>query len=213
MIFHETRLAGAYVIDAERREDERGYFARVFCTDEFAAFGLKPVVAQSSVSFNVKRGTLRGLHFQYPPAAETKYVRCTRGAVFDVIVDLRPESATYLQHFGVELSVRSGRGLYVPERFAHGFVTLEDATELVYMIGEAYAPGLEGGLPFDDPAFGIDWPVAGEVVSRRDREWRPFADIGAVLERRMQAGQGSAAFRGAQRSGLDDRQVEQAGRT
>jgi dTDP-4-dehydrorhamnose 3,5-epimerase len=131
MIFSETILAGAYTVDIDRHHDNRGYFARVFCADEFSAHGLKATVAQGSVSFNAKRGTLRGMHFQYPPATETKFVRCTRGAVVDVIVDLRPESPTYLQHVAVNLSAANGRGLYVPERFAHGFVTLTDDTELV----------------------------------------------------------------------------------
>ena len=136
MIFSDTRFAGVSIVDIDRREDKRGHFARVFCSEEFSAHGLRSTFAQASVSFNAKRGTLRGLHFQYPPAAETKYVRCTKGAVFDVIVDLRPELSTYLGHLAVVLSGENGRGLYVPKRFAHGFITLEDCTELTYWIDD-----------------------------------------------------------------------------
>jgi dTDP-4-dehydrorhamnose 3,5-epimerase len=185
MIFTETRLAGAYMIDIERRPDERGYFARVFCREEFAAIGLTPAFAQANVSHNRVRGTLRGLHFQYPPVAESKYVRCTRGALLDVIVDLRPESVTYLEHVAIRLSAADGRGLYVPNRFAHGFLTLEDETEVVYLMGQAHAPGAEGGLPFDDPALAIDWPIPVRVVSDRDRQWRPICDIAPTLRDRM----------------------------
>ncbi|WGR75229.1 MULTISPECIES: dTDP-4-dehydrorhamnose 3,5-epimerase family protein [unclassified Bradyrhizobium] len=185
MIFLETILPGAYTVDIDRHQDDRGYFARMFCADTFLAHGLKPVVAQGSVSYNAKRGTLRGLHFQYPPAAETKYVRCTKGAVVDVIVDLRPESATYLRHITVNLSADNGRGLYIPERFAHGFITLTDDTELTYLIGNYYVPGAEGGLPHDDPALAITWPVAVRVISKRDRGWKRHSEIGAELKARM----------------------------
>lgn len=185
MIFSETSICGVYTIDIDRREDSRGHFARIFCIDEFSANGLKPVVAQANVSFNARRGTLRGLHFQYPPAAETKYVRCASGAILDVVVDLRPESTTYLQHLAFHLSAANGRGLYVPERFAHGFITLEDNTELTYLIGEAHTPGAEGGLRYDDPMLGIDWPVPIEMISARDKTWRPIAEIEAGLRSRM----------------------------
>jgi dTDP-4-dehydrorhamnose 3,5-epimerase len=186
MIFSETRLAGAYTVDLDRREDHRGHFARVFCAEEFAAHGLKPDVAQSSLSYNRKRGTLRGLHFQYPPAAETKYVRCTRGAILDVIVDLRPESATYLQHLAVTLSAENGRGLYIPKRFAHGFLTLEDHSEVSYLISEAHAPGAEGGLGYDDPALGLVWPLPIAVIAERDRAWKQVRDIQDELRSRME---------------------------
>lgn len=185
MIFIETILAGAYIIEPERHEDERGYFARTFCQREFSALGLKPVVVQANLSSNKKRGALRGMHFQYPPAAETKYVRCARGAILDVIVDLRPESPTFLHHVAVELSAENQRGLYVPERFAHGYITLMDDTETVYMVGEYYTPGVEGGLRYDDPALGIDWPVPISVISPKDSRWPPFEAIGSDLKRRM----------------------------
>src|ERR1700730_18143676 len=121
MLFTETRVQGAFIIDVGRREDNRGFFGRVFCQDEFAAHGLKPLIAQANVGSNISRGTVRGMHFQYPPVAETKYIRCTRGAILDIIVDLRPESATYLEHIAVELDEENQRSLYVPERFAHGY--------------------------------------------------------------------------------------------
>ncbi|MBR1156032.1 dTDP-4-dehydrorhamnose 3,5-epimerase family protein [Bradyrhizobium sp. JYMT SZCCT0428] len=185
MIFVETRLAGAYTVDIDRREDNRGHFARVFCGDEFSAYGLNFSVAQASLSFNAKRGTLRGLHFQYPPAAETKYVRCVKGAVFDVIVDLRPESSTYLEHLSVHLSAENGRGLYIPKRFAHGFVTLEENTELSYLIGASHAPNAEGGLRYDDPMLGVEWPLAVHVISERDTAWKPIVEIERQLKSRM----------------------------
>jgi dTDP-4-dehydrorhamnose 3,5-epimerase len=185
MIFSETILAGAYTVDIDRHQDRRGHFARVFCADEFSAHGLKPVVAQGSVSFNAKRGTLRGLHFQYPPATETKYVRCTRGAAVDVIVDLRPESPTYLEHVAVNLSADNGRGLYVPERFAHGFLTLTDDTELVYLISNYHTPGAEGGLRYDDPALGVAWPVPVQVTSERDKQWKAYNEVQIELKARM----------------------------
>jgi dTDP-4-dehydrorhamnose 3,5-epimerase len=185
MIFSETILAGAYTVDIDRHQDNRGYFARVFCADEFSAHGLKATVAQGSVSFNAKRGTMRGMHFQYPPASETKFVRCTRGAVVDVIVDLRPESPTYLQHVAVNLSADNGRGLYVPKRFAHGFVTLTDDTELVYLISNYHTPGAEGGLRHDDPALGVIWPVPIQVIAERDNRWKAYNEIQAELKMRM----------------------------
>lgn len=185
MIFSETKFAGAYTVDIDRREDNRGHFARVFCAEEFSAHGLRCMVAQASVSFNARRGTLRGLHFQYPPAAETKYVRCTKGAVFDVIVDLRPDSPTYLEHLTVVLSAANGRGLYVPKRFAHGFITLEDDTELTYLIGESHTPNAEGGLRYDDPTLGLDWPLPVRVISQRDTAWKPIVEMEDELKSRM----------------------------
>src|SRR5262245_31469525 len=135
MIFCETKLKGAFVLEVERREDTRGFFARVFCQREFGDQGLKPLIAQANLAYNKSAGTLRGMHFQYPPAAETKLVRATRGAILDIIVDLRPESPTYLQHVAVELSAENHRALYVPERFAHGYQALEDGTETSYQVG------------------------------------------------------------------------------
>lgn len=185
MIFTETALAGAFIIDIERREDERGYFARAFCRNEFAQHGLEPVIAQGNVAFNRARGTLRGMHFQYPPKAETKLVRCTRGAILDIIVDLRPESPTFLQHVAVELNEDNGRALYVPRRFAHGYQCLADRTETSYQVGEFYAPGLEGGLRYDDPALGLSWPLPVGAMSPKDREWQPLAAFESELRRRM----------------------------
>ena len=168
MKFLETELAGPVIIELEPKTDERGMFARTFCVDEFAAHGLNTTVAQCNLSFNRVSGTLRGLHYQRAPFGETKVVRCTRGAIFDVIVDLRPSSATYLQHIGVELTADNGRALYVPESFAHGFETLEDQTEVAYQMGSAYVPGAEVGIRFDDPTFAIDWPIPVRCLSDRD---------------------------------------------
>ena len=187
MLFTETTLLGAFVIDLERIEDDRGFFARTFCQHEFEAHGLDPVIAQASVAFNVRRGSLRGMHFQYPPAAESKLVRCTRGAILDVIVDLRPESGTYLRHFEVELSADSGRALYVPKRFAHGYQTLEDATEASYLMGEFYAPEHAGGLRHDDPRLGLEWPLPVTELSDKDRSWRLLDEIEPELRDRMTA--------------------------
>src|SRR4249919_2175848 len=159
MIFTETALPGAFVIELERREDERGFFARTFCQHEFEEHGLKPVIAQANTAFNAKKGTLRGMHFQFPPAAETKLVRCSQGAILDVIVDLRPESPTYLQHLAVELTAGNGRALYVPERFAHGYQVLQADTETTYYVGEFYTPSLESGLRYADPRLAIAWPL------------------------------------------------------
>src|SRR5262249_25830817 len=150
MKFIETKLKGAFVIELERREDERGFFARAFCQNEFEAHGLKPIIAQANMAHNVRKGTLRGMHFQYPPAAETKLVRCTRGAILDIIVDLRPESPTFLDHVAVELTANNQRALYVPERFAHGYQALEDTTDTTYQVGEFYTPAAEGGLLYND---------------------------------------------------------------
>src|SRR5258708_1805151 len=155
MIFLETKLAGAYIIDIERRADARGYFARAFCQREFEAHGLKPIIAQANVAHNINKGTLRGMHFQFPPAPETKLVRCTRGAILDIIVDLRLESDTYLQHISVELNEENQRALYVPERFAHGYQVLADNTDTSYQVGEFYTPSVERSLLHNDPRLGL----------------------------------------------------------
>jgi dTDP-4-dehydrorhamnose 3,5-epimerase len=189
MRYFETALRGAFVIELEPRNDNRGFFARSFCQHEFEAHGLKPVIAQANIAFNVKRGTLRGMHFQFPPHAETKLVRATRGAIIDVIVDLRPESPTYLQSIAVELSADNHRALLVPERFAHGYQTLEDATETSYQVGEFYAPGSEGGLSPFDPALQLKWPLPVTEMSEKDRAWAPLGEIEAVLRQRMALGQ------------------------
>jgi dTDP-4-dehydrorhamnose 3,5-epimerase len=185
MIFTETKLKGAFIINLERREDARGFFARAFCQKEFAAHGLKPNIAQANIAFNRKRGTLRGMHFQYPPAAETKVVRCTRGAILDIIVDLRPESSTYLDHVAVELTEENQRTLYVPERFAHGYQTLRDNTETSYQVGEFYTPGAEGGLLYCDPRLGFEWPLSVSEISDKDQMWKPLEEIEWEVRRRM----------------------------
>ena len=175
MIFEETKLGGAFVVDLERREDERGFFARTWCADEFADHGLVNEVVQANVSWNAQQGTLRGMHFQQPPHAETKLVRCTRGAIYDVIVDLRPDSETYKHWLGVELTDENRRALFVPERFAHGYQTLVPDSEVVYQVSAAYAPDAEGGVRWDDPAFGIEWPDPGNaLLSDKDRSWPDF---------------------------------------
>lgn len=177
MIFTETKLKDAYIIDLELREDHRGGFARTFCAKEFEAHGLKPMVAQCNMSFNHKAGTLRGMHYQLPPAAETKLVRCTKGAIYDVIIDMRPDSPSYLQHIGVELTADNRRALYVPEMFAHGYQALTDGAEVVYQVGEFYTPGYERGLRYDDPAFGIEWPMPVTVISEKDSAWALFEPV------------------------------------
>jgi dTDP-4-dehydrorhamnose 3,5-epimerase len=176
MIFTKTALEGAHIIDVDPRNDNRGFFARVFCQKEFEAHGLKPVIAQANLAFNNQKGTLRGMHCQFPPAAETKIVRCTRGAILDIIVDLRPESPTYLQHIAVELNEDNHRALYVPERFAHGYQVLQDKTETSYHVGEFYAPGYEGGLLYNDPRLGLQWPLPVTVISEKDQAW-PLLDV------------------------------------
>lgn len=195
MIFSETKLSGAFVIDLERREDERGFFARAFCQHEFEEHGLKPVIAQANIGFNRKRGCVRGMHFQYPPAAETKVVRCTRGGVLDIIVDLRPESPTFLEHVEVELTADNHRAIYIPERFAHGYQTLADETETSYQVGEFYTPGVEGGLRHDDPALGLSWPLPVSVISEKDAGWALFSEVETELKRKMtvEAGHAPAA--------------------
>lgn len=182
MIFRETPLQGAYVLELEERSDERGFFARTFCANEFAEHGLKPTVAQANVSYNHQAGTMRGMHYQLPPAAETKLVRCTRGAIYDVIIDLRPESPSYLKHFGVELTEHNRHALYVPELFAHGYLTLTPDAEVVYQVGEFYTPGYERGIRYDDPAFGITWPVAITMTSAKDEFWPAFSAESSAAE-------------------------------
>jgi dTDP-4-dehydrorhamnose 3,5-epimerase len=185
MIFTETRLKGAFIIDLERREDERGFFARAFCQNEFRDYGLKPVIAQANIASNLRKGTLRGMHFQYPPKAETKLVRCTRGAILDIIVDLRPESRTFLDHIAVELNQDNMTALYVPERFAHGYQALHDGSDTSYQVGEFYAPSAEGGLRYDDPELDLRWPLPVSVISPKDQAFRPFREIEGELRHRM----------------------------
>ncbi len=174
MIFTETKLKGAYIIDVRRLEDERGFFGRAWCKKEFEDHGLNGNIVQANVSYNVQKGTIRGMHYQVAPFAETKTIRCTSGKIYDVIVDLRPESETYRQWIGVELSAESFRMLYVPEGFAHGFITLEDHTSVHYMVTQYYTPGAEGGLRYDDPAFAIQWPILPTLVSAKDLSHKPY---------------------------------------
>jgi dTDP-4-dehydrorhamnose 3,5-epimerase len=181
MIFTATQLDDAWLIDLEPREDERGFFARIWCRQELAARGLDSEIAQESLSFNRHRGTVRGLHFQRPPHEETKIVRCTRGAIFDVIVDLRPRSPSYLRWQGFELTAENRGALYVPKGFAHGFQTLGDNAEIVYQISEFYAPDSAGGYRYDDVALGIAWPLPVTVISDRDLRWPAFKAGVSVL--------------------------------
>ena len=185
MIFTETKLKGAFIIDLDRKEDERGFFARAFCRTEFRDHGLKPVIAQGNIASNRSKGTLRGMHFQYPPAAESKLVRCTRGAILDIIVDLRPESLTFLEHVSVELNDDNMRALYVPERFAHGYQVLCDNTDTSYQVGEFYTPSTESGLRHDDPRLGLKWPLPVAVISPKDQAFRPLSEIEEEVKRRM----------------------------
>jgi len=171
MLFTETTLAGAYVIAPERQADERGFFARTFCADAFAERGLATDFPQCNISFNAERGTLRGMHYQEPPHAEAKLVRCTMGAIHDVIVDLRPDSPTFTQWVAAELSAENRRMLYIPEGLAHGFLTLTDSSEVFYQISRRYDRASARGVRYDDPAFGIDWPGPIKVISERDRNW------------------------------------------
>src|SRR5215472_9583188 len=185
MNFTETRLKGAFILDIEPRNDNRGFFARIFCQKELKEHGLNPMIAQANVAYNTRRGTLRGMHFQFPPAAETKIVRCTRGGILDIIVDLRPESPTYLEHVAVELTADNHRILYVPERFAHGYQVLEDRTETSYQVGELYTPGAEGGLPHNDPRLRLEWPLPVSEISPKDAAWQPLDIVEPELERKM----------------------------
>ena len=179
MIFRPTPLEGAFIVEMERREDERGYFARTWCRREFAEMGLATDFPQSSVSYNRRRATLRGMHWQAAPHDEVKLVRCSHGAIWDAIIDLRPESPTYAQHFGVELTAASGRAIYVPRGFAHGFITLEDDSEVSYQISAFYEPSAARGVRWNDPAFGIAWPIADPILHPRDAAYPDFTE--AVL--------------------------------
>jgi dTDP-4-dehydrorhamnose 3,5-epimerase len=185
MFFTETKLQGAFMVDLDRREDDRGFFARAFCQREFAEHRLKPLIAQANVAFNKKKGTLRGMHFQFPPAAETKLVRCTRGAILDIIVDLRPESATYLDHIAVELTADNHRALYVPERFAHGYQSLVEDTETCYQAGEFYTPEAESGLRYDDPRLRLEWPLPVTEISDKDNRWTLLVEVEVEVRRKM----------------------------
>jgi dTDP-4-dehydrorhamnose 3,5-epimerase len=174
MIFHETELKGAFEIHIEPRADERGFFARSWCRDEFEEHKLNPRLAQCNISFNSRKGTLRGMHYQVAPYAEAKVVRCTQGSVHDVLIDLRPESPTFKQWVAVSLTAENRKMVYVPEGFAHGFLTLEDNTEVFYQMSEFYSAESARGIRWNDPAFGIAWPGTVKVISERDRSYPNF---------------------------------------
>jgi dTDP-4-dehydrorhamnose 3,5-epimerase len=174
MFFQPTKLKDAYIIETDRKEDERGFFARTWCQEEFTEQGLDTNLVQCSISYNKKKGTLRGMHWQIDPFAETKLVRCTQGAIYDVIVDLREDSESYRQWIGVELTPGNRKALYVPKGFAHGFQTLEDDTEVFYQISEFYAPDCARGFPWNDPTFKINWPLEVSVISNKDRQYEVY---------------------------------------
>jgi dTDP-4-dehydrorhamnose 3,5-epimerase len=174
VLFHETKLAGAYVIEIERRADERGFFARTFCEREFAAHRLPTRFPQSNLSYNRQAGTLRGMHYQANPYRESKLIRCATGSIYDVIVDLRPSSPTRLEWVGVELTAESGRALFVPEGFAHGFITLSDDTNVTYQMGEFYQPDAARGIRWNDPCLSIRWPREPAVIAERDASYPDF---------------------------------------
>jgi dTDP-4-dehydrorhamnose 3,5-epimerase len=170
--FTETSIGGVCVVEIERIEDDRGFFARSFCVDEFVARGLDPAVVQCNISFNRQAGTVRGMHYQAPPVSETKLVRCTQGGILDVVVDLRPESPTYQQHVGVELTAENRKALFISKGLlAHGFQTLADDTEVAYQMGEKYVRGADRGVRYDDPALALEWPLPVNAISDKDRTW------------------------------------------
>lgn len=174
MIFTETKLKGAFIIEPERQEDERGFFARTFCQEEFKAHRLNTNWIQCNLSFNKKRGTLRGMHYQVAPHEEVKLVRCTMGAVYDVIIDLRPESPTFKRWISIELTAENHHMLYIPQGFAHGYQTLADNTEVFYQMSEVYHPECARGLRWDDPSFRIKWPILAKIILNRDSQYPDF---------------------------------------
>ena len=176
MIISKTAIEGPAVVDLDLRSDDRGFFARTFCIEEFGAAGLQTVVEQCNLSGNYRAGTLRGMHFQIAPHPEAKLVRCIRGAIVDIIVDMRPESPTRLQHVAVELTADNRRAFYVPPYFAHAYQTLTDDTEVMYQVSGSYEPSAERGLRHDDPALGIQWPLPVSVISAKDASWPLIAD-------------------------------------
>lgn len=174
MTFTSASIEGSYIIDPELHGDERGFFARIFCAREFASRGLASDLVQTNMSYSAERGTMRGLHYQEAPHQEAKLIRCTRGAVFDVVVDVRPESTTFMEWMGVELTAKNRRMVYVPEGCAHGMLTLVADTEVFYPVSDFYSPDVEQGIRYDDPAFNIDWPIDVRVISSKDRTWPDF---------------------------------------
>jgi len=178
VIFVPTSLPGAFIVDIDRRDDDRGFFARTWCRREFAEMGLNADLAQCNVSYTKRRGTLRGMHWQAAPHSETKLVRCTRGAIWDTIIDLRPDSTGYMKHLSVELTAASGRALYIPEGMAHGFLTLEDDCEVSYQMSEFHEPAAARGVRWNDPAFAIEWPVGDPILHPRDAAYPDFQGNG-----------------------------------
>jgi len=174
MIFIETKLKGAFVIEPEKLRDERGFFARTWCKREFEAHGLNSNLVQCNISFNIKRGTIRGMHFQAKPFEEAKLVRCTKGAIWDVIIDLQADSSTFKEWFAVELTAENHKMLYIPESFAHGFQTLENTTEVFYQMSEYYSPECSRGVRWNDPVFSIEWPEVEIIISDKDRQHPDF---------------------------------------
>lgn len=178
MIFTETHLKDAYIIDLKKIEDDRGFFARAYCQKEFAEHGIELNWAQANLANSKKRGTLRGLHFQKAPYAEAKLMRCIRGAIYDVIVDLRPDSPSYMQWLGVELTAENRRALFVPEGFAHGYLVLEDDSDTFYPTSQFYTPDAEAGVRWNDPAFGIEWPFTDDlIITDKDQSWPDYEPV------------------------------------
>ncbi len=175
MIFSELGLKGAFLVEVKKIEDDRGFFGRAWCANEFKQNGLNPAFVQLNTSFSHKKGTIRGMHYQVDPYQEVKFIRCTRGRIFDVIIDLRPDSPTFMKWVGNELSADNYRMVYVPENFAHGFVTMEDNSEVYYPVSQFYTPGAERGLRWNDPAFKIKWPVEISMVSDKDQSHKDFS--------------------------------------
>ena len=175
MIFQQTKLRGAYIIELKLIEDHRGFFARAWCKDEFTQHGLNVDVVQSNVGFSKAKGTLRGMHYQIAPYEETKLVRCTMGSIYDVIIDLRPDSPTYKQWVGVELTATNYKMIYLPEGFAHGYQTLTDHSETFYQTSQFYSPEASRGVRYDDPAFGIEWPMETRIISAADNGWPDYS--------------------------------------
>lgn len=176
MILREINLQGAYVVEIVKITDKRGFFARLWCQRRFMEAGLVSAPVQTNISFNIESGTLRGLHYQVEPFAETKLVRCARGAIYDVIIDLRPESLTFKQWFGIELTAENHRAIFIPKNFAHGYLTLEDQTEVIYQVSEFYTPQSEQGVRWNDPTFAIKWPGEIKVITDKDAGWPNYDD-------------------------------------
>jgi dTDP-4-dehydrorhamnose 3,5-epimerase len=175
MEFKDTNISGLYTIDLEKIEDERGFFARAFCKAEFDNMGIESNVVQANMSFNKVAGTIRGMHYQKSPYQETKFIRCLNGSIYDVVVDLRKDSPTYLQSFGIELTSKNKTALFVPKDFAHGFITLQDNTEVMYLVSQTYVPGAEEGIRWNDPLFAIKWPMEPTEISSKDANWDDYS--------------------------------------